>query len=128
MEGQLAAPFHFAVEFLILAVFAGAMFDAARSARLGNGRIGYVQATGFLSLIVAQVIHGTLLLTGDGAMPLVILRAVGFGLIAASLRPMPVAAAGALPAVCVAGDSAGWASIPAAFEVIAAARAFQLRK
>ena len=127
MEGQLAAPFHFAVEFLILAVFAGAMFDAARAARQGNGRIAYVQATGFLSLIVAQVLHGTLLLSGDGATPLVILRAIGFGLIAASLRPMPMAAA-TLPAVFVAGNNAGLAAIPAAFAVIAAARAFQLRK
>lgn len=127
MEGQLAAPFHFAVEFLILAVFAGAMFDAARAARQGNGRIAYVQAAGFFSLIVAQVLHGTLLLTGDGALPLVILRGIGFGLIAASLRPMPMAAA-TLPAVFVAGGDAGWAAVPAAFAVIAAARAFQLRK
>ena len=127
MEGQLAAPFHFAVEFLILAVFAGAMFDAVRAARQGNGRIAYVQATGFFSLIVAQVLHGTLSLTGDGALPLVIVRAIGFGLIAASLRPMPMAAA-TLPAVFVAGNGAGWAAVPAAFAVIAAGRAFQLRK
>ena len=128
MEGQLAAPFHFAVEFLILVVFAGAMFDAARSWRQGAGRIALVQATGFASLIVAQVVHGTLVLTGDGSMPLVILRAVGFGLIAASMRPMPAVAAGALPAVFVAGGDARWAALPAAFALIAAMRAVAIRK
>ena len=92
MEGQLAAPFHFAVEFLILAVFAGAMFDAMRPSRERAGGVAFVQAAGFASLILAQILHGTLVLTGDGALPLVIMRGIGFGLIAASMRPMPAAA------------------------------------
>ena len=96
MEGQLAAPFHFAVEFLILAVFAGAMFDAMRPSRERAGGVAFVQAAGFASLILAQILHGTLVLTGDGALPLVIMRGIGFGLIAASMRPMPAAALPAL--------------------------------
>jgi two-component system, OmpR family, sensor histidine kinase VicK len=125
MEGQLAAPFHFAVEFLILVVFAGAMFDALRSSRESGGRVAVVQAAGFASLVAAQIFHGTLVFTGDGVTTLVVLRAVGFGLIAASLRPMPAAA---LPAVFVAGEGSAWAWIPAAFAVIAAGRAFAMRK
>ena len=125
MEGQLAAPLHFAVEFLILAVFAGAMFDAVRSSRESAGLSAYVQAVGFATLILAQIIHGTLILTGDGALALVIMRAIGFGLIAASLRATPAAG---LPALFVAGPHAGWAAVPAAFALIAAARAFAIRR
>src|SRR5439155_26698788 len=102
--------------------------DAARAWGQGAGRIALVEATVFASLIVAQVVDGTLVLPGDGSMPLVILRAVGFGLIAASLRPMPAVAAGALPAVFVAGGDARWAAIPAAFALIAALRAVAVRK
>jgi len=125
MEGQLAAPFHFAVEFLILAVFAGAMFDALRSARESGGRVALVQAVGFASLVVAQILHGTLVLS-DGSLPLVALRSAGFGLIALSMRPMPAAVA--LPAVFVAGKDAPWAAIPATFALIAAARAFATKR
>jgi PAS domain S-box-containing protein len=124
MEGQLAAPFHFAVEFLILAVFAGAMFDALRSEREGGGRVALVQAVGFASLVVAQVLHGTLVLS-DGSLPLIALRAAGFGLIALSMRSMPAAA---LPAVFIAGKDASWAAIPAVFALIAAARAFTAKR
>src|SRR5918992_520831 len=98
MEGQMAAPFHFAVEFLILAVAAGAAFDALRSARDGAGRGAFVQAAGFASLVAAEVLHGMLVVSGDAAISVIALRAVGFGLIAASMRPMRAAA---LPAVFV---------------------------
>jgi PAS domain S-box-containing protein len=125
MEGQLAAPFHFAVEFLILAVFAGAMFDALRSARETGGRVALVQAVGFASLVAAQVLHGTLVLS-DGSLSLIALRSVGFGFIALSMRPMPASVA--LPAVFVAGRDASWAAIPATFALIAAARAFAMKR
>jgi PAS domain S-box-containing protein len=125
MEGQLAAPLHFAVEFLILAVFAGAMFDAVRAARNGAGRVALVQAVGFATLVAAQVLHGTLVLTGEGSLPLVAMRAVGFGLIALSLRPFPETG---LPAIFVAGPDASWAAIPAGFAIVAAGRAFALRR
>ena len=125
MEGQLAAPLHFAAEFLILAVFAGAMFDAVRSARTGAGRVALVRAVGFATLVAAQVLHGTLVLSGEGSLALVAMRAAGFGLIALSLRPFPEAG---LPAIFVAGGDASWAAVPASFAVIAAARAFALRK
>src|SRR5919198_4985063 len=124
MEG-LAAPFHFAIEFLILAVAAGAAFEAIRSAREGAGPVALVQAAGFTSLVAAEVLHGTLAVSGDGAIAVVTLRAVGFGLIAASMRPMPSAA---LPALFVAGDDARWAVLPAAFALMAAARAFASRR
>src|SRR5918996_2622190 len=124
MEG-LAAPFHFAVEFLILAVAAGAAFEAVRSARDGAGSVALVQAAGFASLVAAEVLHGSLYITGDGDAALITLRAVGFGLIATSMRPFPSAA---LPAVFVAGGDARWAALPGAFALIAAARAFASRR
>jgi PAS domain S-box-containing protein len=124
MEG-LAAPFHFAIEFLILAVAAGAAFEAIRSARHGAGPVAVVQAAGFASLVAAEVLHGTLAVSGDGALAAVTLRAVGFGFIAASMRPMPAAA---LPALFVAGGDARWAVLPGAFALMAAARAFASRR
>ena len=38
MEGQLGAPFHFAVEFLVLVVALGGAFDALRARRDGAGK------------------------------------------------------------------------------------------
>ena len=125
MEGQLAAPLHFAVEFLILAVFAGAMFDAVRAARNGGGRVALVQAAGYATLVAAQVLHGTLVLTGEASPALIATRAAGFALIALSLRPFPAAG---MPAIFVAGPDASWAAIPAAFALIASARVFVLRR
>jgi two-component system, OmpR family, sensor histidine kinase VicK len=129
MEGQLAAPFHFAVEFLILAVFAGAMFDALRSVREDAGRVALVQAVGFASLVVAQILHGTLVLS-DGSLPLVVVRAAGFGLITLSMRPTSGLGLSALgpPAVFIAGKDAPWAAIPAAFALLAAFRALAIKR
>ena len=124
MEG-LAAPFHFAIEFLILVVAAGAAFEAVRSARNGAGRGAFVQAAGFAALVAAEVLHGALVVDGDGSVAAVTLRAVGFGLIAASMRPLPAAA---LPAIFVAGDDPRWAALPAVFALIAAVRAFASRR
>ncbi len=124
MEG-LAAPFHFAIEFLILAVAAGAAFEALRSVRDGAGRAALVQAAGFASLVAAEVLHGALLVDGDGSIAAVTLRAVGFGLIATSMRPLQAAA---LPAVFVAGDDPTWAAVPAVFALMAAARAVASRR
>ena len=126
MEGQLAAPFHFAVEFLMLAVFAGAMFEGLRASREpGAPRAALARAGGFALLIAAQVMHGTLVVAGDGALELIVLRALGFGLVAASMRPEPAVG---LPALFVAGTDARWAAVPAVFALIAASRAFALRR
>src|SRR5882672_6575398 len=103
MDGQLAAPFHFAAEFLILAVFAGAMFDALRASRESGGRGALVRTAGFALLIAAQIVHGTSTTPGDGTLALVVLRAAGFALVAGGLRP---ARAAALPALFVAGGDA----------------------
>jgi len=119
MDGQLAAPFHFAAEFLILAVCAGAAADALRRIRNGAGFLAWVRAAGFVALVAAQIAHGALVVEGDGEISIVVLRAVGFGLLALSLKPIP---AGGLPAIFFAGEDARWAALPAFFAIVASAR------
>jgi PAS domain S-box-containing protein len=119
MDGQLAAPFHFAAEFLILAVCAGAAADALRGIRNGAGFFAWVRAAGFTALVAAQIAHGALVVEGDGEISIVVLRAVGFGLLALSLKPIP---AGGLPAIFFVGDDARWAALPAFFAIVASAR------
>ena len=119
MDGQLAAPFHFAAEFLILAVCAGAAADALRGVATGGGRSAWMRTAGFTSLLAAQIVHAALLVEGDGETSLVILRAIGFGLLALSIKPAPV---GAMPALFFAGEDARWAAIPALFAIVASSR------
>lgn len=133
MEGQLVAPFHFAAEFLILAVAAGACLDAIRRVRSGGGARALSQAAGFALLAAAQVVHGVRIpgAAADGAALLIIVRAAGFALIAAGGFPgprfsspgtvlpslvLPFAAAGMFEA----GDARRLALLPA----LAAAAAF----
>ena len=119
MDGQLAAPFHFAAEFLILAVCAGAAADALRGLKEGAGWRAWTRATGFAALVVAQVAHGALVVEGDGEISIVVLRALGFGLLALSMRPMPAAG---MPALFFAGSDARWAALPGFFSLVAAVR------
>lgn len=119
MEGQLAVPFHFAVEFLILAVGAGAAFDAVRRYRSGHGWSALGQMAGFASLVAAQVLHGALIIESDGDVPLLVLRAVGFGLLALPPRPSPALG---MPALFTAGEDAAWAVLPALAAAAAAVR------
>src|SRR5688572_3918690 len=119
MDGQLAAPFHFAAEFLILAVCAGAAADALRGIRNGAGPWAWIRAAGFAALVAAQIVHGALVVEGDGEITVIVLRAVGFGLLALSLKPVP---AGGLPAIFFAGGDARWATLPAFFAIVASAR------
>lgn len=110
MEGQLAVPFHFASEFLILAVASGAAFDGIRKWRAGAGAWAAAGALGFAALAAAQVLHGALVVVADGAIALVVLRAAAFGLIAFAARPNAVLVA---PAIFVAGPDASLAFVPA---------------
>ncbi|MGH2726392.1 MAG: hypothetical protein ACRDKS_05390, partial [Actinomycetota bacterium] len=119
MDGQLAAPFHFAAEFLILAVCAGAAADALRGIGEGKGRWAWVRVAGFLSLVAAQIVHAALLVEGDGELSVVVLRGIGFGLLALSLKPVPMTG---MPALFFAGDDARWAALPAFFAIFTSAR------
>lgn len=119
MDGQLAAPFHFAAEFLILAVCAGAAADALRGIRNGAGPSAWVRASGFTALVAAQVVHGALVVEADGEISVIVLRAVGFALLALSLKPLP---ASGMPAIFFAGDDARWAALPAFFAILASTR------
>ncbi|HVL89656.1 MAG TPA: ATP-binding protein [Actinomycetota bacterium] len=126
MEGQLVVPFHFAAEFLILAVSVGACLDAVRRARSGGGARALSQAAGFALLAVAQVVHGARIpgAAEDGAAIPLLLRAAGFALVAAGgvtlfaprrdqaapvLGIAPVLAAG----LFAAGDASRLALVPA---------------
>ena len=82
MEGQYGAPFHFAVEFLVLVVALGGAFDALRARRNGAGRWAVGQALGFLTLAAAQFIHGALIRQADANTTVIALRAVAFGMLA----------------------------------------------
>ena len=119
MDGQLAAPFHFAAEFLILAVCAGAAADALRGIGRGAGRWAIVRAAGFATLVAAQIVHGSLLVEGDGEIGVIVMRAVGFGLLALSLKPVTVTG---MPAIFFAGGDARWAALPAFFAIVASVR------
>ena len=119
MDGQLAAPFHFAAEFLILAVCAGAAADALRGFGRGSGRWALVRCVGFATLVAAQIAHGALLVEGDGEIAVVVMRAIGFGLLALSLKPMPITG---MPAIFFAGGDARWAALPAFFAIVASVR------
>src|SRR5438067_1350955 len=131
MEGQLGAPFHFAVEFLVLVVALGGAFDALRARRDGAGKWALGQAAGFLSLAAAEFIHGALVFQADANTTIIVLRAVAFGLLALSARPAvaleraplePISAAGAMPALYFTGPHASIALIPAIAAVAVAAR------
>src|SRR5438105_4046549 len=87
MEGQLGAPFHFAVEFLVLVVALGGAFDALRARRDGAGPWAIGQAIGFLSLAAAEFIHGALVFQADANTTIVALRAIAFGILAFTARP-----------------------------------------
>jgi len=121
MEGQLAVPFHFAVEFLVLVVVAGAALDALRKARRGAGGWAYIQALGFVALGVSQATHGAQVFEADGDRVVLGLRTAGFLILALSARPGGVepwngrlAGAGVVaPALFVPGIDADWAFIPA---------------
>ncbi|HJR18415.1 MAG TPA: hypothetical protein VJ922_01745, partial [Actinomycetota bacterium] len=119
MDGQLAAPFHFAAEFLILAVCAGAAADALRGVKEGVGRWAWVRCVGFATLVAAQIVHGALVVEGDGEIAVIVLRAIGFGLLALSLKPEPISG---MPAIFFTGSDARWAALPAFFAIVASAR------
>src|SRR5438552_10762253 len=108
MEGQFGAPFHFAVEFLVLVVALGGAFDALRARRDGAGKWALGQAAGFLSLAAAQFIHGAFVFQADANTTVIVLRTFAFGMLAVSARPAvaleraplePIIAAGAMPAL-----------------------------
>jgi len=137
MEGQLGAPFHFAVEFLVLVVALGGAFDALRARRDGAGRWAIGQALGFLSLAAAQFVHGALIAQADANTTVIVLRAVAFGLLAISARPAvaleraplePIIAASAMPALFFTGPHASIAVIPAIAAVAVAARGFHAHR
>src|SRR5439155_23179407 len=137
MEGQLGAPFHFAVEFLVLVVALGGSFDALRARRDGAGRWAIGQALGFLCLAAAQFAHGALIIQADANTTVVVLRGVAFGLLALSARPAialeraplePIIAAAAMPALFFTGPHATIAAIPAVAAVAVAARGFRAHR
>jgi two-component system phosphate regulon sensor histidine kinase PhoR len=123
MEAQAAAPFHFAVEFLILTVCAGAAVEAWRS----RGPGAWARWLGFAALVAAQVVHGALL-AADGDPAVLALRAVGFGLVALGLGAGESAGPAPAPAIFVAGSAATFAVIPGALALAAAARALAGRR
>lgn len=137
MEGQLGAPFHFAVEFLVLVVALGGAFDALKARRDGAGRWALGQALGFLSLAAAQFVHGALIVQADANTTVIVLRAVAFGLLALSARPAvaleraplePIIAASAMPALFFAGPHASIAVIPVIAAIAVAARGFHAHR
>ena len=137
MEGQLGAPFHFAVEFLVLVVALGGAFDALRARRGGAGRWAIGQALGFLSLAAAEFMHGALIRQADANTTVIVLRAVAFGLLAVSARPAvsleriplePIIAASAMPALFFTGPHARLALIPAVAAVAVAGRGFRAHR
>lgn len=110
MEGQLAVPFHFAAEFLILAVTAGACLDSVRRARSGGSFKAGAQAFGFALLAVAQALHGARIAgaADDGALIAIGLRAAGFIFIALGARSIVdehLGFAGFVPAALVAAGA-----------------------
>ncbi|MFA5891370.1 MAG: ATP-binding protein [Actinomycetota bacterium] len=118
MEGTLAVPFHFAVEFLVIVVAIGAALDAVRARRHGAGLWAVGQALGFLSLAVAQYLHGALILQADADRTVLALRAAGFLLLALFSRPAAAVlpaftpAAASAPALFFAGPQASLAFLP----------------
>ncbi|HEX9695319.1 MAG TPA: ATP-binding protein [Actinomycetota bacterium] len=133
MEGQFVVPFHFAAEFLILAVSVGACLDAVRRARSGGGARALSQAAGFALLAVAQVVHGARIpgAAEDGAALLILLRAAGFALvalggvaIAAPRHDAPVGVHGFAPLIAAGLFLSGGASNLAVISAIAAGAAF----
>jgi len=137
MEGQLGAPFHFAVEFLVLVVALGGAFDALRARRDGAGRWALGQAAGFLALAGAQFIHGALVAQADANTAVIALRALAFGMLALTARPAvaleraplePMIAAGAMPALFFTGPHATLAVIPAVAAVAVAARGWHAHR
>lgn len=134
MEGRFAVPFHFAVEFLFLVVALGAAFDAVRLARRGS-RWAWGQALGFVALAVAQVAHSALLRSADGDRFLVVVRTVGFVVLALGARPAaavapppPPAAGGIAPALIVPGTHARFALVPAAAALLVAFRGIRAHR
>src|SRR6201993_1663314 len=137
MEGQLGAPFHFAVEFLVLVVALGGAFDALKARRDGAGRWAIGQGLGFLSLAAAQFVHGALIIQADANTTVIVLRSVAFGLLAISARPAvaleraplePIIAASAMPALFFTGAHASIAVIPAVAAVAVTARGFHAHR
>jgi len=137
MEGQFGAPFHFAVEFLVLVVALGGAFDALRARRDGAGKWALGQTAGFLVLAAAEFIHGALVFQADANTTIIILRAFAFGMLAVSARPAialeraplePIIAAGAMPALFFTGPHASIAVIPAVAAVAVAARGFHAHR
>jgi len=137
MEGQYGAPFHFAVEFLVLVVALGGAFDALRARRNGAGRWAVGQALGFLTLAAAQFIHGALIRQADANTTVIALRAVAFGMLAFTARPAvaleraplePIIAASAMPALFFSGQHASIAVIPAVAAFAVATRGFHAHR
>ncbi len=118
MFSQLAVPFHFAAEFVVLAVCLGAAFESAR--REGTRSIRVAATLGFAALASAQFLHGSRLVDPDGAGVLIGLRTAGYLLL---LAPLPRRRA-EMPAVFfVGGRAAGWSAIPALAAVLVGVRA-----
>lgn len=121
MDGRFGVPFHFAVEFLVLVVSLGAALDSIRSRRQGAGPWSLAQAAGFGALAIAQVMHGSLISPADGGMRVLVVRSIGFGLLAVFARPAASVmapqnalglSAGGLPALIFPGAAARWALLP----------------
>ncbi|MGZ4190181.1 MAG: HAMP domain-containing protein, partial [Actinomycetota bacterium] len=137
MEGQLGAPFHFAVEFLLLVVALGGAFDALRARRDGAGLWSIGQAMGFAALAGAQFMHGALIAQADANTTVIALRSAAFILLAFAARPAvameraplePMLAAGAMPALFFTGPHATIAVIPAVAAVAVAARGWRAHR
>lgn len=134
MEGQLGAPFHFAVEFLLLVVALGGAFDALRARRDGAGWWSVGQALGFGALAASQFIHGALIAQADANTTVVALRASAFVVLAFTARPAialeraplePMLAGGAMPALFFTGPHATIAVIPAVAALVVSARGWR---
>ncbi|MCA1830630.1 MAG: HAMP domain-containing protein [Actinobacteria bacterium] len=127
MEGRLAVPFHFAVEFLVLIVAIGAAVDALRARRHGAGVWSLGQALGFLSLAGSEALHGSLFARADADPVVNVLRGAAFIILALSARPgqrmLPVAGA-TVAGLFYPGMHHSQAFIPAAAAGVVAARAW----
>ena len=120
MSNQLSLPLHFAAEFLTLVVCLGAAFQSIRARWARTGSMVVAQAAGFIALAVAEALHLSLVATSDASPLLLVVRTIGFGLLAVGARPSMSGA----PLVFAAGRNGSWAMVPAAAAAVVAARGF----
>jgi PAS domain S-box-containing protein len=91
LEGVLAAPLHFTIEFcgFVVAV-GGAISIAFGSSPIRQRGIGRVTGgLGFALLAVASVVHGASFIEAEGDAPLIALRAIGLVFVALAVAASP---------------------------------------